>query len=368
MHTKANSIERFHRLLESGFQGTEATGFCQFFIGDAAATPFYVEVARDSIRCETGVHAQPTTTVTMSETLFASMIERPDIWDLRNPEVLNNVSVRGDMGMALFLGNIAKTPTRRGQALFEEAERKAALRVLRARDIERLTQPTLREVARRLDEGTPFFITDHLGQSGAWTWSLERIRSTFGHLRIDAFDAVTQAPRTLNGFLDDIEAGVQSYTHGIPLPAPMRPYFKIPLFPEAAFNAPTLWMGRRSGAHGEEPCTALHRDTSHGFLGQVSGTKRVLLCSPDQAAKVYPERAYNLFQSCQIKIWRPDYARFPLSAGLSTLELLLYPGELLVIPVGWFHEMYCSEPVMSVSMFMEWSYLKGLRLAGGLAR
>ena len=34
--------------------------------------------------------------------------------------------------------------------------------------------------------------------------------------------------------------------------------------------------------------------------------------------------------------------------------------EMLVIPAGWFHEVYCEGTVMSVGTFMNWGYWKSV--------
>jgi len=364
IRTQAHQVESFYALLRAGFSVAEVTGICQFRVRGAEPARFYVEVSADTISYQMGEHGNPTTTVTLQDNLFASIIARPHLWDLRNPEVVAGASVSGDVGMALFLGKIAKTPARAGVAVFAEAERKAKIRRVAAEEIERLSQPTRADVRDRLDRGIPFFMTGQLGGQGAWSWPLDEIKRRFASVQLDA-DQGSKAPRTIGEFFAAIESGQQTYTHGVALPAPMRPFFRMPLFPDEAFNTPLLWMGRKSGVSGAEPCTSLHRDTSHGFLAQIQGTKKIVMCSPDQAGKVYPERAYNVFQSCHVELWRPDYTRFPLSRDLRTIELALHPTEVLVIPAGWFHEVYCAGPVMSIGAFMNWGYWRSQFAPGG---
>lgn len=358
MSINARKFEKFYELLRAGFHHADVTGVCQFHVTGSAPASFHVDVSGDAIRYELGEHSSPKTTISMPAALFAAIVARPEMWDLRHPEVVATVSVKGDMDLAVFLGNIAKAPAQVGIDLFEEAERKARANALTACDVRRVSAPTQQAVVSYLERGIPLVVTDCLQRSGAWTWGLQQIKDAFAELRVEFLDQQTRTPTTLGHFLETVEAGRQAYTHGIPLPAPMRPYFRIPFFTSGAFNTPMLWMGKRNGTSGEEPATSLHRDTSHGFLGQIRGTKRIVLCSPDQTEKVYPVPAYNVFQPCQIKTWKPDYERFPLSRGLRTTEVLLHPGELLIIPVGWFHEIYCTEPVMSVSTFMDWTYWK----------
>lgn len=360
MSTSIIRFEKFYELLRSGFHRAGETGVCQFHVTGASPPSFHVEVTEDAIRYDLGEHDAPTTTITIPETLFALMVARPAMWDLRHPEVIAKVSVTGDLNLAVLLGNLAKTPTKVGIDLFGEAERNARANGLMSCDVARVSAPTQREVVEYLERGIPLVVTDSLRSVGAWTWDLQQIKDAFADLKVEFSDEETGAPTTLGRFLDSVDAGREAYAHGILLPAPMRPYFRIPFFAGDVFNPPMLWMGKKHGATGEEPCTSLHRDTMHGFLGQVRGTKRIVLCSPDQAEKVYPVPAYNVYQPCRIRVAKPDYERFPLSRGLRAIEVALHPGELLVIPVGWFHEIYCTEPVLSVSLFMDWNAWKTL--------
>ena len=355
-----DEVENFVELLRSGFHSAETCGVCQFFVKGRGETRFYVDVTRDNIGYALGEHARPTTTISMPRTLFSSIIARPHLWDPRNPEAMADVSISGNLEMALFLGTIAKAPAQTGMNVFREAERKARRLAPMSADLARLRSPTRGEILRRLEAGIPFVVIDGLRDAGAWGWSLAEIKRCFSGLRLDSIDRPTGRAFELGDIFRELEAGRESYTHGVAMPAAMRPYFRLPLFPEEAFNTPMLWMGRKSGESGREPCTALHRDTSHGFLAHILGTKRLLLYSPDQAAKVYPEPAYNVFQTCQIKTWQPDYQRFPLSRDLRGIELRLRPMEMLVIPAGWFHEVYCEGTVMSVGTFMNWGYWKSV--------
>ena len=103
------------------------------------------------------------------------------------------------------------------------------------------------------------------------------------------------------------------------------------------------------------PTSSLHRDPLTGFLLQVIGRKRLDLYSADQEALVYPHRAYNNYQPCWFKPEAPDYDVYPNARDARCLSVTLEPGELLVQPAGWFHQVYALDnPNMSVSYF--WRY------------
>ena len=45
----------------------------------------------------------------------------------------------------------------------------------------------------------------------------------------------------------------------------------------------------------------------------------------------------------------PDLVRYPRFAGARVFDLVLEPGELLFVPVGWFHQVRALEPSISVT-------------------
>ena len=100
------------------------------------------------------------------------------------------------------------------------------------------------------------------------------------------------------------------------------------------------------------PTSSLHRDPLTGFLFQVMGRKRLDLYSADQADLLYPMKAYNLYQPCWFKPEAPDFDRYPLAREAKCLSVTLNPGELIIQPAGWFHQVYALDsPNMSVSYF-----------------
>ncbi|HYH95373.1 cupin-like domain-containing protein, partial [Hyalangium sp.] len=74
---------------------------------------------------------------------------------------------------------------------------------------------------------------------------------------------------------------------------------------------------------------------------------------PHEAPCVYPKGAFFGYQLCWVKPHAPDLERFPRFREAHPIELLLAPGELLVQPVGWFHQVYSLDDVtLSVSHFL----------------
>ena len=79
--------------------------------------------------------------------------------------------------------------------------------------------------------------------------------------------------------------------------------------------------------------TPLHHDLTNNFMAQIIGRKRVRLVAPCELAKVYNHR--HCFTEVDARA--VDLARFPAMAGVTIHDCVLEPGEILFLPVGWWH-------------------------------
>lgn len=79
--------------------------------------------------------------------------------------------------------------------------------------------------------------------------------------------------------------------------------------------------------------TPFHHDLTNNFMAQIMGRKRVKLIAPCHLPKLNNERhCFTPVDGRDI-----DYQRFPLMKGVPVLECILEPGEILFLPVGWWH-------------------------------
>jgi hypothetical protein len=89
-----------------------------------------------------------------------------------------------------------------------------------------------------------------------------------------------------------------------------------------------FWCGPRGSM------TPLHHDLTNNFMAQVRGRKRVWLVAPEET----PSLANHLHCYSEIDLSAVDYARFPAMRDVRVLEVVLEPGQLLFIPIGWWHQ------------------------------
>ncbi len=100
-----------------------------------------------------------------------------------------------------------------------------------------------------------------------------------------------------------------------------------------------LWYGPKG------TITPLHHDTMNIFMAQVRGRKHVKLIPATEIDYVYNKFAvYSL-----VDILRPDYSKFPKFRSANVIDVELAPGEVLFLPVGWWHWVKALDCSMTVS-------------------
>jgi len=76
----------------------------------------------------------------------------------------------------------------------------------------------------------------------------------------------------------------------------------------------------------------------HNAYVQVKGWKRFLLLDPCHGYDLYPyPQGHPMDRCARADLEDPDLVRFPRLARVRALEATLGPGDVLVLPCGWWH-------------------------------
>ncbi len=195
-------------------------------------------------------------------------------------------------------------------------------------------------------------------------WTPEYLKEKYGHITVGAqFNGESnleyemppkkhQKLLPLGEFVDIVVKGgnsndysMGSYNYNL-CRKPLQGLFNdIQLFPE--YLTPTfepsrsvLWL---------EPAGAinpLHFDAVNSFLCQVYGRKKVRLISPNQK---YLLGNYGKYFS-EIDLDNLDFERYPNFQKIDMIEIVLEPGEVLFLPVGWWHQVNSLDISISISL------------------
>ncbi|HBB33701.1 MAG TPA: hypothetical protein DDZ80_27120 [Cyanobacteria bacterium UBA8803] len=80
--------------------------------------------------------------------------------------------------------------------------------------------------------------------------------------------------------------------------------------------------------------TPLHHDPMNLFMAHIYGRKRWRLISPSYTPLVYN----NVGVFSDVDLENPDYEKYPLFKEVRVIETVLEPGEVIFVPVGWWHQ------------------------------
>ncbi len=129
-----------------------------------------------------------------------------------------------------------------------------------------------------------------------------------------------------------------------------RPEFKplfadMDLFPgfckqEECPRAIFFWLGPQG------TITPLHHDPCNLMMAQVYGRKKWQIIAPHYTPQMYNYQ--GVFSA--VDLTNPDYDRYPLFREVHIIEEVLGPGDLIFMPVGWWHFVEALDISISVSM------------------
>lgn len=158
--------------------------------------------------------------------------------------------------------------------------------------------------------------------------------NTWNYLEDEMF--ILQRPELREDIREHIYASENFFSF---FPSEIRPW-------DAAF----LWGSKHSRS-------TLHMDPYNwtAISSVLSGVKKWKLFLPGQDHLLYAEKSSCGFPleciryNSPIDAFDPDLRLYPKFSQAQYLETEVYPGEMLIIPTGWFHQAYNVEETMAIS-------------------
>jgi ribosomal protein L16 Arg81 hydroxylase len=121
----------------------------------------------------------------------------------------------------------------------------------------------------------------------------------------------------------------------------MRPLGKF-LDPSAQHANGMMWIGPAGTV------TSLHHDLTNNFIAQVVGRKRLKILPAAEVGKLYNSR--HVFSDIpDVEAPNLDLALHPRLAGARAYEVVLEPGEIIFMPLAWWHQVKSLEFSVTVT-------------------
>lgn len=123
-----------------------------------------------------------------------------------------------------------------------------------------------------------------------------------------------------------------------------------------------MWYGPKGTV------TPLHHDAMNIFMAQVQGRKHIKLIPANEIELIYN----NFAVYSEVDAAHPDLQKYPKFQYANVIDLELAPGEVLFLPVGWWHWVKALDTSITVSFnnFLfpndfKWDHPQGSQPASG---
>jgi hypothetical protein len=100
-----------------------------------------------------------------------------------------------------------------------------------------------------------------------------------------------------------------------------------------------LWFGSAG------TLTPLHWDGGSLMMAQIYGRKKWWLIAPEQTPYLYPYHSFFSPIDCR----DVNVEQYPEAKNIRILEAILQPGDVLFVPVGWWHQVSALDTSISLS-------------------
>jgi Cupin-like domain len=214
-------------------------------------------------------------------------------------------------------------------------------------DIERSDHVDVEQVSAALRRGRPLIVTGAV-VPGCFQ-SLEAMAERHPNLSI----ATTSGRLTFAALARQFQrgtAGAVSTMVGNSTEVPsalLGPIARLPFF--RAFSAEYFELFLGAAGTG----TSLHSDAYDGLCMNLFGRKRWWVYPPTQTRLLRPIRTLPGFRKSTLDPRTPGGRALLRGRGARKIDFVVGPGELVVVPRGWFHFVSALEPSLSVRINLE---------------
>jgi|AntAceMinimDraft_13_1070369.scaffolds.fasta_scaffold04671_3 hypothetical protein len=128
----------------------------------------------------------------------------------------------------------------------------------------------------------------------------------------------------------------------------LRPYVGFDtLLPAGRLRSTNFWLGPGSTK------VCLHLDPYDNFFMQLMGTKTFYLFAPTDRKYLYPNSAFRRSpEESKVDPTNIDFEKFPLARHAKLIKVTLNAGDLLFLPIYWWHAVVGgSEVTMSINLW-----------------
>ena len=238
-------------------------------------------------------------------------------------------------------------------------------------EVKRIAPPSAEEFQREyVTKGEPIILS---GIARNWPafplMKPEIIKTRFGQIIVPVretdnelsyfFGQPGKSTMKLADYIDAISAPASNgrrrpYLGNIPFDNPQTRQYLQPLkaalmfpdyFPNQVYADIRLWMG----AAGQR--STIHNDNYHNLNAQLYGRKKFLLFSPEQHTQIYAAAMNETCWASPVDPESPDYMQYPLFRDAEAREAILDAGDMLYIPIFWWHYVLALDLSISVSRF-----------------
>ncbi|GAB2717418.1 hypothetical protein GCM10027089_46920 [Nocardia thraciensis] len=156
---------------------------------------------------------------------------------------------------------------------------------------------------------------------------------------------VLQYAEVMDSIFGDAKDGKKYYSRAAADPRPLAAQLPHRVGRRTQSSvASSVWVGQAGNL------TPLHNDPWHGLLIQLYGRKRVRLFDPDEYRNVYgrvPRRASDMYTELPAEDFDPSLDDYPRLRNASSYDVVLEPGDILYIPMFWWHQVESLDPAVS---------------------